>query len=122
LTLPATLLIDIQSSGPKIAAGAEVSPIPSELGGQKEAVATTFCGLRASFSEVQDQNGVTADSLIGMKGLFASKEQLRIGEICFLPNRTALRTTRVAGALLPIDRVLSGFGCSRYVDHIRSDS
>jgi hypothetical protein len=108
LTLPATLLIDIQSSGSKIAFGAEVYPIPSELGGQKEAVAMTLCGLRASFSGVYDQNGVTVDSVIGMKGLFASKEQMRIGEICFLPSRTALRATRVAGALLPIDRVLNG--------------
>lgn len=51
---------------------------------------------------------MTVDSVIGMKGLFASKEQMRIGEICFLPSRTALRATRVAGALLPIDRVLNG--------------
>jgi hypothetical protein len=108
LTLPATLLIDIQSSGSKIAFGAEVYPIPSELGGQKEAVAMTLCGLRASLSGFYDRNGMTVDSVIGMKGLFASKEQIRIGEICFLPRLTALRAMRDAGALLSIDRVLNG--------------
>ncbi len=68
----------------------------------------TLCGLRASFSGLSDGNGVAVDSIIGMKGLCASKEQVRIGEIYFLPSQTALRATRVAGALLRIDRVLNG--------------
>jgi hypothetical protein len=62
-----------------------------------------LCGLRASFSGVLDRSELIADSGFGTTDMFASKEEMRFCEICFLPGQTALRTPRVSAAWLPID-------------------
>jgi hypothetical protein len=65
---------------------AEVSQTRIELWGRKEAVAIELCGSQVWSSEYPDHYGVILDSVIGILGLFASKEELRICEIASLSH------------------------------------